>query len=225
MKSFSSSLHILRLKSMSMFTSPSWEEGGGGGVQGAHGVTAGASGGGGGYRSRTDSSRSSFDRRCACVKLETWLLCWNRVLGSSPLSSLSHLSVCTPPAPQLWTELFYFNLILYAKQEWLVRSLSLLGVLISEYFQLHKWISSVLTSKKTLWKPLNFVLKWEGQGLIKSLGVNDIVITRCLYIDDYLIKFILPRRCPFHISALTMAVAPGLLRSCLLHQECWLRSK
>ena len=26
--------------------------------------------------------------------------------------------------------------------------------------------------------------------------MNDIVITRCLYIDDYLIKIILTRRCP-----------------------------
>ena len=37
----------------------------------AGGRTGGGGGGGGGYRSRTDSSRSSFDRRCACVKLET----------------------------------------------------------------------------------------------------------------------------------------------------------
>ena len=32
--------------------------------------------------------------------------------------------------------------------------------------------------------------------MIKSRGMNDIVITRCLYIDDYLIKIILSRRCP-----------------------------
>ena len=32
--------------------------------------------------------------------------------------------------------------------------------------------------------------------MIKSRGMNDIVITRCLYIDDYLIKIILTRRCP-----------------------------
>ena len=204
MKSFSSSLHILRLKSMSMFTSPVWEEGGGEVSQQEPQVVVVATG-----AELTPAAvlltegvhAWSWKPDC-CAGTESW--------GVSPLSPISQSKLFKLPSSAQSPELFYFNLILYAKQEWLVRSLSLLGVLISEYFQLHKWISSVLTSKKTLWKPLNFVLKWEGQGLIKSLGVNDIVITRCLYIDDYLIKFILPRRCPFHISALTMAVAPRL---------------
>ena len=143
------------------------------GVQGAHGGTAGGWGGGGGYRSRTDSSRSSFDRRCACVKLETWLLCWNRVLGRQSSPHISWLLTARPSslsAPSL-SRLVISVLILYAKQGWLVRSLSLLGVLISEYFQHHKWISSVLPSllplKNTL-KASKFCIEMRGARLDKK---------------------------------------------------------
>ena len=170
MKSFSSSPHILLLKSMSMFTSP------------------GRPGRGGGRVSGCSWWHSRRLRWWWWLQEQNWLqpqFFWEKVcmreagnliavleqspgeLSQSSLPSLSHLRV-----HQLWTEqrleLFYLLLILYAKQEWLDRSFSLLGVLISEYFQHHKWISSVLTSIKYTLKAPKFCIEMRGARLDKK---------------------------------------------------------
>ena len=157
MKSFSSSLHILRLKPMSMFTSPGQERGEGEGSRvllvsqqepqvvvvgtGAELTPAAVL--------LTEGVHAWSWKPDCCAGTESW-----GVLSSLSLTSLS-LNLLKYPSSGLrrGEKLFYLLLILYAKQEWRGRSLSLLGVLISEYFQHHKWISSVLTSKKHFESP------------------------------------------------------------------------
>ena len=151
MKSFSSSPHILLVKSMSMFTSS------------LSGCKAGGWRGCSGCHSRRPAWRWRRRRRWWWwLQEQNWLqpqFFWQKVcmreagnliavLEQSPGETVRSSLLLTPhssAAPSL-SRLVISLLILYAKQEWLVRTLSLLGVLISEYFQHHKWISSVLPS-------------------------------------------------------------------------------